>query len=71
MSSPQNVVWAADNSGVYFSVEEKGSSHVYFAPANGAARQVTNGVHILNGFSLANNGQAAAIAQARRSRARS
>ena len=61
MSSPQNVVWAADNSGVYFSVEEKGSSHVYFAPANGAARQVTNGVHVLNGFSLANNGQAAAI----------
>src|SRR6266540_3245928 len=38
MSSPQNVIWAADNSGVYFSVEEKGSSHVYFAPANGAAR---------------------------------
>src|SRR6266498_4542551 len=54
MSSPQNVIWAADNSGVYFSVEEKGSSHVYFAPANGAARQITNGVHVLNGFSLAN-----------------
>jgi dipeptidyl aminopeptidase/acylaminoacyl peptidase len=61
MSSPQDLTWAADNSGVYFSVEEKGSSHVYFAPANGAARQITNGVHVLNGFSLANNGQAAAV----------
>jgi dipeptidyl aminopeptidase/acylaminoacyl peptidase len=61
MSSPQNVVWAADNSGVYFNVQEKGSSHVYFAPVNGAPRQVTNGVHILNSFSLANNGQAAAV----------
>src|SRR5215468_8155622 len=61
MSSPQNVVWAADNSGVYFSVEEKGSSHIYFAPTSGAALQVTTGVHILNGFSLAHNGQAAAI----------
>ncbi|MGH9755948.1 MAG: prolyl oligopeptidase family serine peptidase, partial [Blastocatellia bacterium] len=61
MSSPQNLVWATDNSGVYFSVEEKGSSHVYFTPLNGAARQITNGAHILNGFSLANNGQAVAI----------
>jgi dipeptidyl aminopeptidase/acylaminoacyl peptidase len=61
MSSPQNVVWAADNSGVYFNVQEKGSSHVYFAPVNGNPRQVTDGVHILNGLSLANNGQAAAV----------
>jgi dipeptidyl aminopeptidase/acylaminoacyl peptidase len=61
MSSPQNVVWAADNSGVYFSVEEKGSSHVHFAPLSGASRQITNGVQILSGFSMANNGQAVAI----------
>jgi dipeptidyl aminopeptidase/acylaminoacyl peptidase len=61
MSSPQDVVWAADNSGVYFSVEEKGSSHIYFAPVNGAPRPITSGVHILNGVSLADNGQAAAI----------
>lgn len=61
MSSPQNVVWASDNSGVYFNVQEKGSSQVYFAPAGGAARQITSGVHILNDLSLANNGQAAAI----------
>jgi dipeptidyl aminopeptidase/acylaminoacyl peptidase len=61
MSSPQNLVWASDNSGVYFNVQEKGSSHIYFAPTSGAPRQITNGVHILNGLSLANNGQAAAI----------
>ncbi|HZN10107.1 MAG TPA: DPP IV N-terminal domain-containing protein, partial [Blastocatellia bacterium] len=28
LSSPQNVSWASDNSGVYFTVEEKGSTHV-------------------------------------------
>jgi dipeptidyl aminopeptidase/acylaminoacyl peptidase len=61
MSSPQGAAWAADSSGVYFSVQEKGSSHIYFAPVSGAPRQITSGVEILNGFSLANNGQAAAI----------
>ncbi|MCW5967501.1 MAG: S9 family peptidase [Blastocatellales bacterium] len=61
LSSPQNLVWAADNSGIYYSVEEKGSSHVYFARVSGAPRKVTDGVHILNGFSLSDNGQAAAV----------
>lgn len=61
LSSPQNLQWAADNSGIYYSVEEKGSSHVYFARVSGAPRKVTDGVHILNGFTLANNGQAAAV----------
>jgi Tol biopolymer transport system component len=32
MSSPQQVSWAKDGSGVYFTVEEQGSTHVYFAP---------------------------------------
>ncbi len=61
MSSPRDLVWASDGSGVYFSVEEKGSSHIYFAPLNGAPRQVTSGVHVLNGISLANTGQVAAV----------
>lgn len=61
LSSPQNLTWAPDNSGLYYSVEEKGSSHVYFARVTGSPRKVTDGVQILNGFSLANNGQAAAV----------
>jgi len=60
-NSPSNVTWAADNSGVYFTLEEKGSMQIYFAPTNGQIRKLTNGVQALNGFSLASNGQAATV----------
>ena len=61
MSSPQIVNWALDGSGLYYSVEEKGSSHVYFAPVSGAPKKVTDGVHMLNGLSFSDTGQAAAV----------
>ena len=61
LSSPNNLTWAADNSGVYFTVEEKGSNHIYFAPTNGPIRKLTNAVQFLAGFSLAPNGQAATV----------
>ncbi len=61
MSSPQQVSWARDGSGVYFTVEEQGSTHVYFAPVEGKARRVTSGTEALTGFSLADNGQVASV----------
>ena len=61
MSSPSDVVWAADGSGIYFEVEEKGSSDIYFASLDGKKRRVSDGVKILNGLSLASNGQATAV----------
>jgi dipeptidyl aminopeptidase/acylaminoacyl peptidase len=61
LSSPQNLSWAADSSGVYFTVEEKGSSHVYFVALDGRKRKVTDGVQMLNGVSLSAGGQAAAV----------
>jgi dipeptidyl aminopeptidase/acylaminoacyl peptidase len=60
-SSPQNIIWAADNSGVYLTIEEKGSTHLFFAPVGGPPRKLTNGVHTLGGFSMASNGQAATV----------
>ncbi|MCS7080717.1 MAG: S9 family peptidase [Chloracidobacterium sp.] len=60
-SSPTNVVWARDGGGVYFTVEERGTAQLYFAPVGGKARCVTEGVHVLSGVSLAANGQAAAV----------
>lgn len=60
-SSPQDVRWAADGSGVYYEMEEKGSSHIYFISADGKIRQVTQGVQMLDAYSLANNGQVAAV----------
>jgi dipeptidyl aminopeptidase/acylaminoacyl peptidase len=61
LSSPQNLSWAADSSGVYFTVEEKGSSHVYFVALDGKKRKVTDGVQMLNGLSVSPGGQAAAL----------
>jgi dipeptidyl aminopeptidase/acylaminoacyl peptidase len=61
MSSPNAVAWAPDSSGVYYSVEEKGSSHIYFASLDGKVRKVTDGVQTLSGFSMASTGQAAAV----------
>jgi dipeptidyl aminopeptidase/acylaminoacyl peptidase len=61
LSSPQNLSWAADSSGVYFTVQEKGSSHVYFVALDGRKRKVTDGVQMLNGLSLSAGGQAAAV----------
>ncbi len=61
MSSPSAIAWAPDSSGVYYSVEEKGSSHIYFASLAGSVRKVTDGVQTLSGFSMASTGQAAAV----------
>ncbi|MGH9657285.1 MAG: S9 family peptidase, partial [Bryobacteraceae bacterium] len=60
-SSPGRLVWAADSSGAYYAMEERGTSNVHFAPLEGKPRAVTEGVHMLTGFSLARNGQAAAV----------
>jgi dipeptidyl aminopeptidase/acylaminoacyl peptidase len=59
--SPADIEWAADNSGVYFTVGEKGSTVVYFAPVKGDVRRLTDGVQTLNGLSIAQNGQVATI----------
>lgn len=61
LSSPQSVTWASDNSGIYYTVEEQGSSYVYFAALNAKPRKLTVGGQVLSGLSLADNGQAAAI----------
>ena len=54
--SAQNLTWAADNSGVYFSVQSEGAQNLYFAPLNGAVRQITNGAHMLAISDIGPNG---------------
>lgn len=63
MSSPGNVAWAPDGSGVYFTVDEHGSTSMYFAPLNlkGDAKKLTSGVQTLRGLSMAKNGQVATV----------
>ncbi|HBY58624.1 MAG TPA: dipeptidyl aminopeptidase, partial [Solibacterales bacterium] len=54
----------ADNSGIYYLMQERGTANVYFLPLRGEKRKVTDGAHLLAGFALANNGQAAAVRSA-------
>jgi dipeptidyl aminopeptidase/acylaminoacyl peptidase len=54
--APQNVTWAADNTGVYFTAEDQGAANLYFAPLSGAARKVTDGKHMLSLSSMSARG---------------
>ena len=60
--SPADVTWAHDGSGVYFTVAEKGSDSIYFAPVQGQLRKLSADVqHTLGGFSISNAGQVATV----------
>jgi dipeptidyl aminopeptidase/acylaminoacyl peptidase len=54
--TPSNLHWAGDGSGVYFTVQDRGSSNLYFASVRGAARQVTQGKHMLTVTDMRPNG---------------
>jgi dipeptidyl aminopeptidase/acylaminoacyl peptidase len=62
-SSPEIVGWAADSSGFYYAMEERGEDNLYVVSlAPGAApRRVTTGAHVLAGVSIARTGRAAAV----------
>ena len=57
----EDVQWAADGSGVYFSLADHGTSNAFFAAMNGSVRAVTHGEHMLTGLTVARNGRAAAV----------
>jgi Tol biopolymer transport system component len=45
--SPQGLTWAADNSGIYFTVQSEGAQNLHFVSVAGQARKVTEGKHML------------------------
>jgi dipeptidyl aminopeptidase/acylaminoacyl peptidase len=45
---PGSVRWSPDGSGVFFTLGDRGTSNVHFAPLRGAARKVTDGVQMLS-----------------------
>jgi dipeptidyl aminopeptidase/acylaminoacyl peptidase len=59
--SPGNLTWAADNSGIYFNIQDQGSSNVYFAPVRGNVRAVTQGKHMLSLSSITATGLAVGV----------
>jgi len=60
-SSPSTVTWAADSSGVYYLMPEKGTCNVHFIARSGKTHQVTHGYHYLSGLSIAQNGRVASV----------
>ena len=55
------LLWAHDNSGVYFGVENEGSRNEYFASTAGAVRPVTAGTQVLNVTDVSAGGVAVAV----------
>ena len=53
---PENLNWAADGSGVYFTVDDQGSGNVLFASVAGGVRRITEGKHMLALSSVAGAG---------------
>lgn len=60
-NSPSEVIWAADGSGIYYLMPEKGESNLNFISVEGKVKKITEGVQYLSGISLSKTGQAAAI----------
>ncbi len=60
-SSPSQMEWAPDSSGVYYVMQERGLANLYYLPVNGKPKQITDGVHLLMAVSLSKKGTAAAV----------
>jgi dipeptidyl aminopeptidase/acylaminoacyl peptidase len=58
---PDNLRWAQDDSGVYFTADDRGSSNVWFAAIKGGARQLTAGVQMLGLSSVSPKGVAVGV----------
>ncbi|HEU4565683.1 MAG TPA: S9 family peptidase [Gemmatimonadaceae bacterium] len=52
--------WAPDGGGIYFTVQDRGTSNVYYAPLAGGARAVTTGDHLLAAFTMSRRGDVGA-----------
>ena len=59
--TPGQLIWAPDNSGIYFTAEDRGTSNLYFAPSTGPIRQLTTGTHMVNAPSVSRKNTAVAI----------
>lgn len=52
--------WAADNSGIYFTVEDQGTNNLYFSSITGKWNTITEGNHMLSTASMSPSGLAVA-----------
>ena len=59
--TPSQLIWAPDNSGLYFVADDRGASNLYLAPSTGPIRQLTTGIHMLTAPSVSKKGTAVAV----------
>ena len=60
--SPFGLQWAADNSGIYFTTEDRGTNNLYFMPLKGGTpRQMTQGNQQLLTSNISKNGLATGV----------
>ena len=64
--SPSGLIWAPDASGVYFTAENEGARHLYFASLTGQVRQVTKGAMVLSVSDISRTGLAIGTASTAR-----
>ncbi len=57
----EDIQWATDGSGIYFTLGDHGTSNVYLAAVNGGARPITRGEHMLTGLSVSRSGRATGV----------
>ncbi len=60
-SSPGNVQWSGDSSGIFFQLGKHGSTNLHYVDLAGQVKEITSGVHMLTGSDIADNGTVAAI----------
>jgi len=56
--SPEQVTWAADNSGIYFTAENEGTQNLYLASLRGGVRQISEGKHLFDIVTVTSQGLA-------------
>jgi dipeptidyl aminopeptidase/acylaminoacyl peptidase len=60
--APDNLIWANDGSGIYFTVEDRGTNNLWFEPVKGGApTQITEGNQQLLTSSISEQGRAVGV----------
>ena len=56
--SPDNLTWAPDSNGIYFTADDRGSRNLHYTSLDGAVTPITKGVHLISLSDINRTGQA-------------
>lgn len=58
---PSDLHWAADNTGIYFTAEDQGTTNLFFTAAKGGTKAITKGAQTLSVDDISKNGMAVGV----------